>query len=366
MSICLRQHEQAIRSRRATTWAACLTITCAALAGCASRTQLAPVEDRRPTPVEVTGPVGVVVAGGHGTPGTPPAAPAPNVPNVPSAAGTPNAPNGAASAAVASAGPAASAPAASAAAEANAARPGAENAGQPGYYTVKPGDTLVRIGLESGQNWRDIARWNGLDNPNVLEVGHVLRVVPPPSEAAVATARPVAPPPRIDSRPLDGRPAAPAASAAAPQVAPAAAPAPAVPPAAPVAAPALPRDGDSEISWTWPTSGPVTTAFDEVRSKGLSFAGKAGDPVLAAADGRVVYAGSGLRGYGNLVIVKHNATYLTAYAHNQTLLVKEDQVVRRGQKIAEMGSSDSDRVQLHFEVRRLGKPIDPVKVLPAR
>jgi lipoprotein NlpD len=110
----------------------------------------------------------------------------------------------------------------------------------------------------------------------------------------------------------------------------------------------------------------VTTAFDDVRSKGLSIAGKAGDPVLAAADGRVVYAGSGLRGYGNLVIVKHNATYLTAYAHNQTLLVKEDQVVRRGQKIAEMGSSDTDRVQLHFEVRRLGKPVDPARVLPTR
>jgi lipoprotein NlpD len=88
--------------------------------------------------------------------------------------------------------------------------------------------------------------------------------------------------------------------------------------------------------------------------------------VLAAADGRVVYAGSGLRGYGNLVIVKHNATYLTAYAHNQTLLVKEDQVVRRGQKIAEMGSSDAERVQLHFEIRKQGKPVDPARLLPPR
>ena len=105
---------------------------------------------------------------------------------------------------------------------------------------------------------------------------------------------------------------------------------------------------------------------DETRSKGLAITGKAGDPVLAAADGRVVYAGSGLRGYGNLVIVKHNATYLTAYAHNQTLLVKDEQVVRRGQKIAEMGSSDADRVQLHFEIRRLGVPIDPQKLLPPR
>ncbi len=106
--------------------------------------------------------------------------------------------------------------------------------------------------------------------------------------------------------------------------------------------------------------------FEENKTKGLAIAGKAGDPVLAAADGRVVYAGSGLRGYGNLVIVKHNATFLSAYAHNQTLLVKEDQIVRRGQKIAEMGSTDAERVQLHFEIRRQGKPIDPARLLPPR
>jgi len=110
----------------------------------------------------------------------------------------------------------------------------------------------------------------------------------------------------------------------------------------------------------------VASGFDEQKSKGLAIAGKAGDPVYAAADGRVVYAGSGLRGYGNLVILKHNNTYLTAYAHNQTLLVKEDQTVRRGQKIAEMGSTDAERVQLHFEIRKLGKPIDPAKLLPPR
>ena len=110
----------------------------------------------------------------------------------------------------------------------------------------------------------------------------------------------------------------------------------------------------------------MVASFDEVRNKGLSISGKAGDAVLAAADGRVVYAGSSLRGYGNLIIVKHNETYLTAYAHNQSLLVKEDQLVRRGQKIAEMGSSDSDRVQLHFEIRRKGKPIDPTRLLPSR
>ena len=110
----------------------------------------------------------------------------------------------------------------------------------------------------------------------------------------------------------------------------------------------------------------MLTSFDETRNKGLDLGGNAGDPVLAAADGRVVYVGAGLRGYGNLIILKHNATYLTAYAHNQTLLVKEDQSVHRGQKIAEMGNSDADRVKLHFELRRQGKPVDPQRYLPGR
>lgn len=235
--------------------------------------------------------------------------------------------------------------------------PGAENAGKPGYYTVKPGDTLIRIALENGQNWRDVARWNSMDNPNVIEVGQVLRVVPPAADPTLATARPVLPNGKVEGRPLAASsPASGAASAAAA----ASVPAPAAPPA-----PAA-KDPDEDLGWTWPAAGPVTGGFDENRSKGLEIAGKAGDPVLAAADGRVVYAGSGLRGYGNLIIVKHNATFLSAYAHNQTLLVKEDQVVRKGQKIAEMGSSDSDRVQLHFEIRRQGKPIDPARLLPPR
>jgi lipoprotein NlpD len=110
----------------------------------------------------------------------------------------------------------------------------------------------------------------------------------------------------------------------------------------------------------------VLSGFDEVKNKGVDLAGNLGDPVLAAADGRVVYSGAGLRGYGNLIILKHNNTYLTAYAHNQTLLVKEDQTVRKGQKIAEMGNSDADRIKLHFELRRQGKPVDPLKFLPAR
>lgn len=240
--------------------------------------------------------------------------------------------------------------------------PGAENAGKPGYYTVKQGDTLIRIGLESGQNWRDIVKWNNLENPNVVEVGQVLRVVPPGVDPTVASARGVSSS-TVQTRPLDAKPAPSAASAPA-QTAAANTPPPTVAPTNP--APIAARIDDDELNWLWPASGTVIANFDEARNKGLSIAGKAGDPVLAAADGRVVYAGSGLRGYGNLVIIKHNNTYLTAYAHNQALLVKEDQAVRRGQKIAEMGSTDAERVQLHFEVRKQGKPIDPAKLLPPR
>ncbi|RDI03832.1 peptidoglycan DD-metalloendopeptidase family protein [Caldimonas thermodepolymerans] len=242
--------------------------------------------------------------------------------------------------------------------------PGSENAGKPGYYTVKPGDTLIRVGLETGQNWRDIMRWNNLDNPNVLEVGQVLRVVPPATDPAGVATRPVTVA-RVESRPLDSKPGASAASAPAASDAPAVTPAPSASPA-PAPAPSQADKDAGGINWMWPAQGPVIATFDEVRNKGLGISGKAGDPVYAAADGRVVYAGSGLRGYGNLVIVKHNNDYLTAYAHNQTLLVKEDQTVRRGQKIAEMGSTDTDRVKLHFEIRRQGKPVDPAKYLPPR
>lgn len=246
---------------------------------------------------------------------------------------------------------------------------------RPGYYTVKPGDTLLRIALDNGQNWKDLARWNALDNPNLIEVGQVLRVVPPGVDPTVAGVRPTATA-KVEAKPLEARAAsapsaasagvsassaASAASGAATSASAAAVAAPATVAAAPTAV-----QGDDALSWMWPANGSVIAAFDEVKSKGLAIAGKAGDPVVAAADGRVVYAGSGLRGYGNLVIVKHNATYLTAYAHNQTLLVKEDQAVRRGQKIAEMGSTDAERVQLHFEIRKLGKPVDPAKLLPAR
>jgi lipoprotein NlpD len=206
---------------------------------------------------------------------------------------------------------------------------GFENEGKLGYYTVKQGDTLIRVGLDHGQNWRDIARWNQLDRPSQIEVGQVLRVSPPVSAAPVAVATPV---------PIQG--ARPDAAA---------------------------KPAGDELNWIWPTaSNTLLAGFDESKNKGLDLGGKAGDSVFATADGKVVYAGSGLRGYGNLVIIKHNDTFLSAYAHNQTLLVKEDQTVTRGQKIAEMGQSDSDRVKLHFEIRKQGKPVDPAQYLPKR
>ena len=225
--------------------------------------------------------------------------------------------------------------------------PGAENAGKAGYYTVRQGDTLLRIGLDHGQSARDLARWNNLDNPNLIETGQVLRVAPPPQEVAVARA----------ANPAVSAPAAQPASAATTTK-------PAATGPANTSASAN-TEGDDPIAFQWPVRGPLIAGLDEAKNKGLDIAGKAGDPVLAAADGKVVYAGSGLRGYGNLIILKHNNTYLTAYAHNQTLLVKEEQTIKRGQKIAEMGNSDADQVKLHFEIRRQGKPVDPAKYLPA-
>ena len=265
---------------------------------------------------------------------------------------------------------------------------GVENAGKPGYYTVQKGDTLIRIGLDAGQNYRDIARWNAIENPNKIEIGDVYRVVPP-EEPAVAKAvvsgrlsvTPLPPVPAAAATPAKATsPAAPAAAVTAAPIPPpakaatpttaqasepiAAAPAPQKPPV-PVA-PAAPAV-DEALEFAWPAKGEVIAGFDETKNrKGIDLAGGAGDPVLAAAEGKVVYAGEGLRGYGKLIIIKHNNTFLTAYAHNQTILVKEDQSVKKGQKIAEMGNSDSDRVKLHFEIRERGRPVDPMKYLRSR
>ncbi|MBO9649884.1 MAG: peptidoglycan DD-metalloendopeptidase family protein [Variovorax sp.] len=250
---------------------------------------------------------------------------------------------------------------------------GIENYGKPGYYAVRPGDTIRRIGAETGQSWQNIAKWNNLDNPDLIEVGQVLRVIPPVGGAAT-----VPPTPPVASttetsgaatRPVTQPIVAPATAAAAASSANGATNGAAKPPVPLTASPTPPAasaSGDEDVGWIWPAQGTLIAGFDEAKNKGLDISGKAGDSVLAAADGRVVYAGAGLRGYGNLIILKHNNTYLTAYAHNRTLLVKEDQSVQKGQKIAEMGNSDADRVKLHFEIRRQGKPVDPARYLPPR
>ncbi|CAN7192416.1 peptidoglycan DD-metalloendopeptidase family protein [Pseudoduganella sp. LjRoot289] len=259
-----------------------------------------------------------------------------------------------------------------------------------GLYTVKKGDTLIRIALEHGQNYRDLVTWNNLANPNDIKVDQVLRVQPPESVGGVQTVA-VPPPgstevkplpvpkkagPRGEKRPYsesalaelqrgedadNGKPAPPRSErpAQVAAIAPPAAPAP-VPPGPQLSA------EDRELSWSWPSDGRVIATFDEGKNKGIDIAGKAGQQVMAAGAGKVMYAGSGIRGYGNLVIVKHSNSLLSAYAHNRTILVKEGQSVNKGQMIAEMGDSDTDAVKLHFEIRQQGRPVDPSKFLPNR
>ncbi|RQS66137.1 LysM peptidoglycan-binding domain-containing protein [Burkholderia sp. Bp8963] len=221
----------------------------------------------------------------------------------------------------------------------------------PGYYRVKPGDTLYRIALENGQNYRDIAAWNNLANPNQIEVDQLLRVAPP-NGAAVAGAPVMGG--AVATAPLSSGPATPGGASAATNPSPAA------------ASSDTPAASSGPVTFAWPARGPVLNNFDDAKNKGVNIGGNVGETVKAAADGRVVYAGNSLRGYGNLIIIKHDATYLTAYAHNRALMVKEGDAVTKGQKIAEMGNSDADRVMLHFEVRRQGKPVDPLKYLPAQ
>ncbi|MER2511303.1 MAG: peptidoglycan DD-metalloendopeptidase family protein [Nitrosomonas ureae] len=269
----------------------------------------------------------------------------------------------------------------------------------PGYYTVKRGDSLYRIALDNGQDHRDIAAWNNLANINAIKEGQVLRIAPPNVAEAFGAviANPVASGPIVESRSLDAAPVAvpatiPAASANGnlkrePKVGKEpysdeayarlnnATEAPKTldskqegkPEVKPEVVPALvPPAGPDDVVWAWPSNAKVSAPYSESGNKGLDLSGKLGDPVLAAADGKVVYAGAGLRGYGELVIIKHNATYLSAYAHNRKILVKEKDQVTRGQKIAEMGNSDADAVKLHFEIRKQGKPIDPAPYLPKR
>ncbi len=245
-----------------------------------------------------------------------------------------------------------------------------------GEYRVQPGDTLVRIAANFNQDWRDLANWNQLSNPNNLEVGQVLRVSPPRSGQPVKPSAPAPAPTSAVTKPSTASSAEPSGVTVQPVTGGDAKTQPIKPlekPAASQPAPQATPSPDAEtaqlaaqLNLRWPADGDIVATFDDKTNKGIGIAGKLGDPVVAAADGRVVYAGSGLRGYGNLVILKHDDTFLTAYAHNQSLAVREDQVVKKGDRIAQMGSSDADRVKLHFEVRRLGKPVDPLAFLPKR
>ncbi len=271
-----------------------------------------------------------------------------------------------------------------------------------GVHIVKPGETLYRIALEAGQSYRDLVVWNNLTNPNDIKVGQVLHVTPP-SGAAMASGNAqvgavTASSSGLDIKPLPTAKALPgtvnatsprgdkrtysdqalaelsktdaqintttsSASTAPVTAAPAVSATPPVKSEAPAVAAS--SGNASSTSWIWPTEGKVSGSYD-VSRKGVDIGGKVGQPIVAAAEGKVMYAGSGIRGYGNLVILKHDNNLLSAYAHSRTILVKEGQTVTKGQKIAEMGNSDSSNVKLHFEIRQQGKPVDPTPYLPPR
>lgn len=256
---------------------------------------------------------------------------------------------------------------------------------RPGYYIVKRGDTLRRIAELHGRDVADLVRWNNLSNPNLIEVGQSLRVAPEESVAVVqpvtgsgVEARPIevapAPMPQLIQEPkggiqpyseltlakLRGEPLPPPAPSPAAKIVSPPAPQPQPGPAAPVAAS---PDG---LQWMWPATGRVLAGFDAGGNKGVDIDGKIGDAVVAAAAGRVIHVGEGLRGFGKLIIIKHNDVVLSVYAHNHRILVKEGQQVARGQRIADLGRSDSDLPKLHFEIRQQSKPVDPLKFLPAR
>jgi lipoprotein NlpD len=264
----------------------------------------------------------------------------------------------------------------------------------PGMYTVKKNDTLIRIALDHGQNYRDLVTWNNLTNPNDIKVDQVLRVLPPepgtgtqtsavsmpPADKPAVAAAPKKSGPRADKKPYtdanlaelqkadgakaDDKPATAAAATPAPVIANVSVPATVAP--ALIPSPTLTLPDEEKLSWAWPSDGKIIGTFDEGKNKGIDIAGKSGQHVMAAGAGKVMYAGSSIRGYGNLVIVKHNNSLLSAYAHNRNIVVKEGQTVTKGEKIAEMGDSDADSVKLHFEIRLQGKPVDPSKYLPSR
>ncbi len=238
---------------------------------------------------------------------------------------------------------------------------------RPQVYVVQKGDTLYSIALNFGFDYHELAELNGIQNPAVIHPGQEIRLFPAAGVARLAEARvtDIKSQPQISKVPYSEQAVAQIEKMQTEPIKVVKIDLP--PPVKAVAVPAVAPVGeeDESVQWGLPAGGPVIAGFSENDNrKGIDIAGKLGDPVSASAAGKVVYSGSGLRGYGNLVIIKHNSTYLSAYAHNNRILVKEGQMVAKGQKIAEMGSSDATAVALHFEIRRLGKPVDPAKYLP--
>ncbi|CAH0314305.1 Murein hydrolase activator NlpD [Massilia sp. Bi118] len=246
-----------------------------------------------------------------------------------------------------------------------------------GSYTVRKGDTLLKIALDFGQNYRDIVAWNNLADPDDIKVGQVLRVTPERGNnnglagtnpvTMPGAEKPAVPPkktaPRGDKKAYSEGNLADSQKDDNPAVNPKAAERPS---GGLSAGSTVTANDDEKLSWMWPSNGRILATFDEGKNKGIDIAGRLGQQVMAAGPGKVMYAGSGIRGYGNLVIVKHSNSLLSAYAHNRAILVKEGDSVAKGQAIAEMGDSDADTVKLHFEIRQQGKPVDPSKFLPSR
>jgi lipoprotein NlpD len=235
-----------------------------------------------------------------------------------------------------------------------------------GDYTVRRGDTLYSIAWRYGRDYRDLAAWNGIRPPYTIYVGQRLRTTPGGlSTARRAPVRESAPEPAARTR----RPTPPATPAATPDTRGAPPRAASTPKPGPKPKPSpRPVTFPRNVTWAWPVEGPLLNRFSDSGTvrKGVDIGGHYGQPVRTAAAGQVVYSGSGLRGYGQLIIVKHNDMYLSAYAHNRRLLVEEGEAVKAGQVVAEMGRSEADRVMLHFEIRKEGKPVDPLRYLPRR
>jgi len=240
---------------------------------------------------------------------------------------------------------------------AQAARPAAAD----GFYAVKQGDTLYSIALEHGADYREVAQWNALDDPTKIRVGQVLRVKPAEARpgVVVGSARGAG---RVESRSIDSAPQAQGDGGA--KTEPKALRLPYSKENAAIASREEPRAEGEGVDFVWPVKGKVLAGFAEPRSKGIDIEGKIGDPVVAAAAGRVTYIGSGIPGLGKLVVIKHDNGFITVYAHNKDILVKEQQAVARGQKIAELGNTDADRPKLHFQIRKGSAAVDPMRYLP--